>query len=161
MEYYNAIAEGYDALHAEEQERKYRKILENMDVKRSDRMLDVGCGTGLSFPVFGCDCYGVDPSEELLKKCGGAVVLGRAESLPFRDSSFDIVISVTAIHNFGDPKKALSEMLRVGRDRFAITVLKKSKRAEEIAVAITNSMEMKKVEDATDIILIGKKFKQG
>ena len=39
--------------------------------------------------------------------------LASAEYLPFKDSCFDRVICRTALHHFGRPKKAISEMCRV------------------------------------------------
>jgi SAM-dependent methyltransferase len=40
-------------------------------------------------------------------------VVCRAEELPFRDASFDVVACRTAAHHFGDVRAALSEMARV------------------------------------------------
>lgn len=39
----------------------------------------------------------------------------RAESLPFSDASFDVVVSTSSFHFFSDPLHALREMARVLR----------------------------------------------
>ena len=48
MQRYNVTAEIYDERYAQEQERKYKKALENVNVV-GKTVLDVGCGSGLFF----------------------------------------------------------------------------------------------------------------
>ena len=67
MNYYNEIAEGYNELHKEEQLNKLKIIKENIEINKTDKLLDVGCGTGISSD-FDCNVYAIDPSEELLKQ---------------------------------------------------------------------------------------------
>jgi hypothetical protein len=52
--YYNIIAAGYDELHLEEQKRKLKTLLTKLEVRTTDWVLDVGCGSGASFdnPAF-------------------------------------------------------------------------------------------------------------
>ncbi|MFP4118565.1 MAG: class I SAM-dependent methyltransferase [Candidatus Woesearchaeota archaeon] len=129
MDYYDSIASGYDELHKEEQLKKIALIDKAEIVTESDRLLDVGCGTGFSldhFPVK--EAVGIDPSQGLISQYEGEqkIMQGYAENLPFDDHSFDVVISLTAIQNFDDIEKGLLEMKRVGKDRFALTILKRS-----------------------------------
>jgi demethylmenaquinone methyltransferase/2-methoxy-6-polyprenyl-1,4-benzoquinol methylase len=128
MGYYDQISGGYNELHKEEQLKKVKIILDKLKLKKADKLLDVGCGTGFYLDLFDCDVIGVDPSEKLLEQYGGnhQVILMRAENLDFPDDSFDIVMSITAIHNFEDIEKGLKEILRVGKDRFVFSVLKRS-----------------------------------
>ncbi|UCE73093.1 MAG: methyltransferase domain-containing protein [Methanomassiliicoccales archaeon] len=159
MEYYDTIAPGYDELYREEQEKKHRLIKRYLDIRENDRLLDVGCGTGLSSEIFRCRLFGVEPSKDMLtrakKKHEDAVFLqAKAECLPFKDNAFEIVISVTAIHNFEDPKRALIELKRVGRGKGSITILKKAKCAQELKAIIEITFEIEKVlEEEKDIIL--------
>lgn len=83
-----------------------------------DRVLDVGCGTGLStkpLTSFARMVVGVDVSEGMLTARagdGGAhYVRGRAERLPFRDECFDLATAASAIHWFGSD--AIGEIGRV------------------------------------------------
>lgn len=145
MGYYNQIAAGYDELHKEEQERKLAIIKQNLDVKKSDRLLDVGCGTGIS-TQFHCECVGIDPSAGLLKKAEvGNFLQASAENIPFEDNSFDMVISVTAVHNFKDIERALDEIRRVAKDRVVLSILKKSPKAGLIQDLIYKKFKVNKV----------------
>lgn len=105
-------------------------------VQSGDRVLDVGTGSGLvaiTAVLEGAHVSGVDPTPVLLAKAKDNAALagchdiewqeGVAESLPFADGAFDVVLSQYA-HMFSpQPEAAASEMLRVlkpgGRIAFA------------------------------------------
>ena len=109
MGYYDAIAKSYDGLHKEEQLKKFSIIKSRIKTGKSTRILDVGCGTGIS-SGFGCFTIGIDSSIGLLRQNKRSNrVLAMAEELPFKSGSFDHVVCVTALHNFIDSKKALLE----------------------------------------------------
>jgi len=99
-----------------------------------ERLLDVGCGTGehlLLFREKGCDVTGIDPSPFMLEiarqKLGNRAdfYMGKAEDLPFSDNEFDIVTLITTLEFVADPEKAISEAIRVSRDRVFLGVLNK------------------------------------
>lgn len=153
MSYYNQTARNYNELHGEEQLKKLRLIKPFIPEKA--KILDVGCGTGLSV-ILG-NVTGIDPSKELLKQAPIKTIQGMAEHLPFPDNSFDIVISITAIHNFDDYKKGLQEMKRVGKKLFIISILKKAKNYIKIKEQIESCFEIQEViEESMDNIFIAK-----
>ena len=91
-------------------------------------VLDVACGAAhVSEQVAPAvrQVVGVDPTPELLalgadrlRAAGVTNVLlqeGAATGLPFVDESFDLVFCRTALHHFGEPERAVSEMARVCR----------------------------------------------
>ena len=90
---------------------------------RHERLLDVGCGTGLLSARIrrelpGCCVVGCDFSRGMLqraaaKRPGVAWVRGDALRLPFADTSFDVLVSTEAFHWFPDQPAALTEFLRV------------------------------------------------
>ncbi len=157
MTYYNSIADGYNELYKEEQLKKIRIIRANLNVKKTDYLLDVGTGTGFALELFNCKKIGVDPSGKLLKKAKSPVIKAKAEKLPFPDKTFDIVISVTAMHHFGDIEKGLKEIKRVAKDRVAFSLLKKSSKFESIKKLIKKNFKInKEINEDKDLILIGK-----
>jgi ubiquinone/menaquinone biosynthesis C-methylase UbiE len=90
----------------------------------SQRILDLGCGTGRfsdSLAVrFGAMVVGIDPSFKMLERAArkphvGRVhyQLGRAEALPLRAGSIDIVFMSMSLHHFADTGLAASECRRV------------------------------------------------
>ena len=84
------------------------------DGRISDKVLDVGCGTGFVsqlYPNF--DITGVDISKDMLARNPYKWIEAPAEALPFPDRTFDIVVCRSLLHHLQDPKKGLSEMVRV------------------------------------------------
>jgi ubiquinone/menaquinone biosynthesis C-methylase UbiE len=151
MDYYSGIAKGYNELHSKEQWEKIDLILKQLTNKEiNSKILDVGCGTALynkAFPNY----TGIDPSKGMLKQTKANVIQGEAENLPFKDNEFDIIISVSAIHNFTDYKKAVKEMNRVAKNKIIITLLKKSNKFKEIKEHLK---DFKQIDQKVDLILI-------
>ncbi len=164
MPAYTQTAKSYNELHGSEQLKKINIVLENIKIKPKDKILDVGCGTGIFFEELErrrikCSKFGIEPSKEMLKQCRAKAELkqGFAETLPYKDKTFDIITSITAIHNFKNIKKAIKEMKRVLKDkgRAAITALKKSAKAEEIKKELLNEFKLiKEIEEEKDSIFI-------
>ena len=153
MDYYNFIAKGYDELHREEQSNKLLIIKNNIKINKKIRILDVGCGTGIS-SGFGCFVVGIDPSIGLLKQNkNNKKLLSVAEMLPFKNYSFDYVVSITSIHNFENIKKSINEIKRVGKENFVFSVFKNSKRFDFIKNLIEKNFKIGKViEESKDLI---------
>jgi len=163
MSYYDEISEGYEELHREEQEKKIAVIKSQISrlITQGSKLLDVGCGSGLTTRCWECERRGIDPSEKLLEKARaadpeGGYVLAQAEKIPFKDHSFDIVVSITAIQNFDDIEAGLKEIKRVGKEKFVLSFLKKSKSAEKIESLINSlfKVTLRKEEDKDIIFFI-------
>ncbi len=145
MTYYDTISKSYNELYQEEQLKKLTIIKNNIKINKNTKILDIGCGTGIS-SEFDCYVVGIDSSIELLKQNkNNGKFLGIAEALPFKDDSFDYVISITAIHNFKDINKAIKEMKRVCNGRFVFTVLRNSNRFNFIKNLIEKNFKVDKV----------------
>ncbi len=97
-----------------------------LDVKPGDSVLETSVGTGLNFKYLpaGVKLSGLDLSPEMLINCqanlrrwgmDADLYLGNAESLPFADSSFDVVYTAGAINFFSNRAKAIQEMIRVAK----------------------------------------------
>ena len=114
--YYNSIAKSYNELHGEEQKKKFNLIKIELSKYYSDKeinklkILDIGAGTGIaSFETATL----LEPSRELLKLAKQKnKFVGSAEKLPFKDQSFNLIISLSALH-LTDIKKAIEEIKRV------------------------------------------------
>ncbi len=147
---YDAIASAYNELHGDEQLRKISLISSSLEIRNTDKVLDVGCGTGLSGGWLKGrveEITGVEPSSELAKQCPYKTVISKGESLPFPDKSFDVVLCVSALHNFDDFLKGLDEIRRVMIRSAVITVLKKSAKCAEMEMAINETFSITDDED--------------
>ncbi len=108
---------------------RFRSELDTLAQKwQSGTLLNIGCAHGpdfLPFTELSFALYGIDISPEMLRfarkyaaKFNFPVSLAVADAvkLPFRDGSFDWMISVAAFHHImspGDREAALSEVNRV------------------------------------------------
>lgn len=125
MPTFDALAEKYDlwfetSLGEYVANREKRLILELAQPVRGEKMLDVGIGTGffaIEFLKRGVEITGIDVSTKMLalaeKKGFKNISPGDAADLHFPEESFDLVVSVTALEFIMDPRRAVSEMMRV------------------------------------------------
>ena len=164
MDFYKLISSGYNELYGEEQEIKFNIIKENLNIQNNDLLLDVGCGTGIS--NFNCNIIGIDPSIELLRQNKpldhiSNRIMARAENIPFKDNTFDKVISVTSMHNFNDIEKGINEIKRVGKEDFAFSILKKSVLFDSIKRKINENFNIRKIIDGKKdwVFICSKVFK--
>ncbi len=110
------------------------EALEMLDLEPTDRVLDVGCGTG-----FGTEgllqhtdrVYGLDQSVHQLERAWTKLgkhdpvsfCLGDAERLPFQDETFDVVWSSGSIEYWPDPVATLEELGRVVKPGGSVLVV--------------------------------------
>jgi arsenite methyltransferase len=99
------------------------------ELRRGERVLDVGCGAGtdtlVAAQMIGAEgrVTGIDMTPEMLAKARASatemglenveLVEGEAESLPFPSESFDVVISNGVIDLIPDKDAVFSEVFRV------------------------------------------------
>lgn len=131
-----------------------------LDIEDSDRILDVGCGTG--FGTTGLlkmsdRVVGIDQSPEQLararRKLGhtpARFLLGDAERLPFRDHSYDIVWSSGSIEYWPRPVETLREMQRVCRPGGQILVVGPNAPKSRILRAIADGIMLFYSEEEAD-----------
>jgi ubiquinone/menaquinone biosynthesis C-methylase UbiE len=97
-------------------------------IVRSNTVLDIACGKGTSALFiankYGCQCVGVDMSDKMISSCRNkankeklndrvSFLLGDVERLPFRDSSFDTVMSECSLSLIPDKEAAAQDILRI------------------------------------------------
>lgn len=113
-------------------ESEYRLLEALLAPVAGESVLDVGCGTGYftrRFAQSGRSVSGVDIDPQMIEFARAHAAAaeryepGDAQALPFPDLSFDLSVSVTALCFVADERRAVAELLRVTRRRFAIGLL--------------------------------------
>ncbi len=104
-EYYDNLAEIYDELYGQEQMVKYLKALAYIE---GDRVVDVGCGTGIGIPFLSpryvlC----IDISLGMLRKAiarslDADMLVADARLLPLRPRSFAAALAITVFERLED-----------------------------------------------------------
>ena len=108
-------------------------IIENYQINNSSVVLDVGCAKGfflydLKQELPGISISGIDISEYAIENAKPEVKenlqVANATKLPFKDDSFDFVMSINTVHNLNreDCAISLQEIERVSRGDSFITV---------------------------------------
>ena len=102
-----------------------RLLLELARPAKGERVLDVGCGTGiftLDLLAAKARVTGLELSLPMLRRAGKkasglpfSMIQGDMHALPFADGSFDKTVSVTAIEFLEDARAAVAELFRVTR----------------------------------------------
>jgi demethylmenaquinone methyltransferase/2-methoxy-6-polyprenyl-1,4-benzoquinol methylase len=100
-----------------------RRLVDAVDARPTDRILDVATGTGMVAQAlhdrYGCAVVGLDQSADMLRVARTrttafeALVDGRAESLPFGDGEFDHLTFTYLLRYVDDPSATMRELARV------------------------------------------------
>jgi SAM-dependent methyltransferase len=112
----------------------------------ADLALDVACGPGLvacHFAPFVSHITGIDITPEMIHQAGQAQSkaglnnmswrVGPADPLPFKDSTFDLVLTRYSFHHFRRPGSVLAEMIRVCRPGGRVLVADVAQPADKVA----------------------------
>lgn len=98
-DYYNAIAAQYDSVFQSDMREDEEKLL--LEKVIGTKILDVGCGTGIHakrLKAEGFEVFGLDISSALAgiskDRTSSPHVVADAQHLPFREASFDCIISI-------------------------------------------------------------------
>ena len=130
---YNKFAKEYELLTAK-LEKKTRKNAYSL-IKTSlngKKVLDVGCGSGQDAKYYiknGAKVFGIDISKKEIEianeKIKGKFVVGSMDKLPYKNSTFDLVVSTYAIQASKNVTQAIQEMIRVAKKGAEILIIAK------------------------------------
>lgn len=109
-----------------------RGLIEKYNLPDDAKILDVGCGKGFllyefkkllpraTVKGFDISSYAVENAKEEIKD---KLFVHKAQNpYPFEDNEFDLVLSITTLHNLGinELKPALKEVERVGKNKYIV-----------------------------------------
>jgi len=122
---YSDLARFYDFFFGRVFVDREHEIIESLNLRPGNRVLEVGVGTGIAlggYPPY-AHIVAIDPSPDMLKRANKRVAennwghietkLGDALNLDYPDNSFDYVTSFHVLTVVPDPYRMMSEMVRV------------------------------------------------
>ncbi len=102
---------------------RHKKIIELVNFREGDVVLDCSCGNGLFLSRLhavspGLRLFGIDASAVDIKKAQSGLSFAHfskeyADKLSFNDATFNVAFSVMAFHHYDDPLAFLTEIFRV------------------------------------------------
>jgi ubiquinone/menaquinone biosynthesis C-methylase UbiE len=118
------FAKWYDFFMSPLEQRKFKSIRRELLKGASGRVLELGSGTGVNFPLYdNVDrVIAIEPSQPMidrsLTKQQSAVVpieivKASAENLPFEDCTFDTIVATLVFCTIPNVEKAINELKRV------------------------------------------------
>jgi SAM-dependent methyltransferase len=118
------------AVNEEQQLPTYEAALRAVGVAPGDRVLDVGCGTGVCLRLCadrGAVVAGLDAAAEMVAAARARVPeadlrVGDLQALPYTDDAFDLVTGFASFFYAADVVAALREAARVARPGGAVVV---------------------------------------
>ena len=116
---YGPEAFGYERIWAPVLHGLSRRLLDRMDLRDAERVLDLGCGVGMLLPAIAeraprARVFGIDLTEGMVRRAdptfGRAVMDGQA--LGFAEGAFDAAISAFVLFHLSDPSACLRGVRR-------------------------------------------------
>ncbi|WP_339878740.1 class I SAM-dependent methyltransferase [uncultured Algoriphagus sp.] len=109
----------------------YKHVFDFLDLKSTDKLLDVGCGSGFFSNLAylkGINVVGIDASAPLIeqaKKRNSQIEfhIGEMEELPFEDNTFDIVCAFNSIQYAESVKSAILESKRTLKEKGKLVIM--------------------------------------
>ena len=132
---YSDFAPLYDKIFGKIFYSRLRRVIRDLNIPHGARVLELGAGTGTSFPAYPNDCevIGIDLAPDMLARARGKIrengwthlrVLEMdALKLDFPDDSFDYVTAFHVVTVVPDPIRMMQEAKRVCRSGGRIVIV--------------------------------------
>ena len=148
---YKTLVPAYQAIWPAVARKRIHGAVRSLGIADGSAVLEVGVGTGMSLESYpaGVSVTGVDLSESMLAEAKKLiadrqwshidVMPMNAESLTFADSSFDFVTSFHTISVVSDPRKMMSEIVRVCRPGGRIMIINHFRSENPLVARVVDS----------------------
>jgi ubiquinone/menaquinone biosynthesis C-methylase UbiE len=159
IDFYDQRAAQYDDLHIFKREnrvhyKKIKKVFEMLELKPGDRVIEIGVGTGIhaQWLTSRVDVHfaGIDVSAGMIRQARHRLsnnkhvdcLVCNAESLPFKDKTFDAAYCSGSLHHITNPEITVGEMARVLKDNGRIVIMEPNRYfPKNLFHALTNPIE--------------------
>jgi phosphatidylethanolamine/phosphatidyl-N-methylethanolamine N-methyltransferase len=132
---YSDLAPLYDKVFGKIFYQRLERVIEDLQIPPGAKVLEVGAGTGTSFPAYPrhCEVIGIDLAPDMLARArqkiqkngwtNFQVMEMDAMNLEFPDNSFDYVMAFHVVTVVPDPIRMIEEARRVCRPRGKIVIV--------------------------------------
>lgn len=132
---YGEFAPLYDRIFGKLFYNRIERVIEKLDIPVGAKILEIGAGTGTSFPAYPshCEVTGVDLAPDMLARARHKihengwhhfkVIEMDALNLKFPDNSFDYVMAFHVVTVVPDPVRMIAEAKRVCKPSGRIVIL--------------------------------------
>jgi len=126
QEHWDKVAPEYDHAndkHKDTHDQRWIEAIKHFEIRPGIRILDVFCRTGDSIRYItsknkNLEVIGIDLSLLMVKRAKSKYpkndfIQASPYNLPFRDNSFDVILSLESLEHVPDPKRFIQELKRV------------------------------------------------
>ncbi|MEI7475057.1 MAG: methyltransferase domain-containing protein [bacterium] len=135
LEQFSKTAESFINMQEHSNETAMKLFIEQVELNKEDNVLDVACGPGIvgcAFAEIAKKITGIDLTPDMITKAQQLQSdkglnniswdIGDVYNLPYKNNTFNKVISRYAFHHFINPELVLNEMIRVSKENGIICV---------------------------------------
>lgn len=114
--YYNTIKDSYENLYSREQSSKIRFLLSRIDIKESDKILDVGAGTGILESILAKNkIVAIEPSDMAdmmdAKRLKNVLIERRRIQDFDTEEKFDVIFCITVLQDIKEGREEIIKKL--------------------------------------------------
>jgi phosphatidylethanolamine/phosphatidyl-N-methylethanolamine N-methyltransferase len=151
---YSEFAPLYDKIFGKIFYNRLEQVIENLDIPPGARVLEVGAGTGTSFPAYPshCEITGVDLAPDMLARARQKieengwshfikVLEMNALDLKFPDNTFDYVMAFHVVTVVPDPVRMIAEAKRVCKPGGRIVIVNHFTSDRRVLGSLTQALD--------------------
>ncbi|MFQ5851647.1 MAG: class I SAM-dependent methyltransferase [Candidatus Binatia bacterium] len=150
---YSDLAPLYDKVFGKIFYSRLRHVIDVLNIPRGAKVLEVGVGTGTSFPAYPshCEVTGIDVAPHMLARAGAKILKNGwthlkvlkmdALHLEFPDDVFDYVMAFHVVTVVPDPIRMMEEAKRVCRPGGTIVIVNHFTTESPILGALTEALD--------------------
>src|SRR5512145_3185130 len=150
---YAELAPLYDRVFGKIFYSRLERVIEDLRIPRGAKVLEVGAGTGTSFPAYPTHCHvtGIDLAPDMLTRARQKIAENgwthikvlemNALALNFSDNSFDFVMAFHVVTVVPDPVAMINEAQRVCKPGGKIVIVNHFTSEVPVLGAVTRSLD--------------------